>query len=78
MAIKETSTGCILVITEDSPAGAPKLMAYQTPAKYIPWRVMPMAREARKSFRESFKGARKTSASNRRISAARSNLIARK
>jgi hypothetical protein len=37
-----------------------------------------MAREARKSFRESVKDARKTSAKNRRMSAARSNLIARK
>jgi hypothetical protein len=36
MAIRDTSTGCMLVMTEDSPAGAPKLMAYQTPAKYMP------------------------------------------
>ena len=37
-----------------------------------------MAREARKSIRESFNGARKISANNRRMRAARSNLIARK
>ena len=78
IAIRETSTGCILVITEDKPAGAPKLMAYQTPAKYIPCRVMPIASEAKKSARESFKGARKISANRKRMSAARSNLMARK
>jgi hypothetical protein len=68
----------MLVITDESPAGAPNLIAYQTPARYMPCREIPMSSEARKSSRDNLIGARTASAIAKRMSAAAINLIARK